>query len=315
MRIERLPHDNQRTQGPEQRDFYRQQSADHLRAIERLAAEALAARGTAPARAVILGAGACTELPLARIAGACEQVALVDLDAPGMERARNGLPPALRSRVQPITADLTGGVSNALTAELQSQPWTDLAQMGNLRDAALIEAATGCLERCAIAGAPRIAGLLPGTYGLVISSLTLTQLFSLPLLDIVDHLARVAPGAAELRETSPRYVTAARAFRRRVALAHLELIASLLASGGAALLISDVTGYLLPPRDGAHASDAAEAFAVLPADVLDLATDLAPRFVRIGRQRRWRWLAAAPRGGQPGRAYEVAGQVLRLRDA
>jgi hypothetical protein len=315
MRIERLARENARTQGPERRAWYRRHSPEHLRALEALVAAALVARKpSAPSTAAVLGAGACTELPLERIARACERVTLVDLDAAGMGHARDEeLSPALRPRMELLAADLTGGVSAALSARLRAQPWADLAALGGPQGSAPLDAAADCLERCPIADPPQIAGLAPGGYGLVVSSLTLTQLFSLPLLDVLDTLNFHAPGAADLRETSLRYQAAARGFRRRIAQAHLSLIAALLAPGGAALLTSDVTGYLLAPGSGPHRGSADEAFEMLPRAVLDLAADLAPRFERVGEPRRWRWLVSAPAGGMPGRAYDAMGIVLRPR--
>ena len=44
MRIERLAQDNRRTQGTERRAWYRRHSPEHLRAVESLIEEALAAR-------------------------------------------------------------------------------------------------------------------------------------------------------------------------------------------------------------------------------------------------------------------------------
>src|SRR5579871_4063806 len=92
MRIERLARENGRMQGAARRAWYRAQSPAHLTTVAALLDEALAARGAATASAAVaLGAGACTELPLARIAAACERVTLVDLDAPGMSEAREEL--------------------------------------------------------------------------------------------------------------------------------------------------------------------------------------------------------------------------------
>ncbi len=316
MRIERLADDNRRTQGPRQRDEYRRTSPAHLRTVEQIVAAALRARNAnAPLAAALLGAGACTELPLERVARACELVTLADLDAPGMGRARDELPPSLRPRVTLVPADLTGGVSRALAGLLRAEPWADLVALGGPRGFAPVEAAAACLTRCPVPAPPEILGLERGAYGLVVSSLTLTQLFGLPLLDVVDALALQAPAVADLRELSPRYAEAARDFRRRVALAHLDLIATLLAPVGAAALITDVTGYLLPARSGPHHAEPEESFEVLPPDVLDLDADVAARFTRVGAPRRWRWTVIAPSQAAPGRAYDVVGLVLRPRAA
>lgn len=311
MRIERLARENGRTQGATRRAWYRAQNPAHLTTVEALLDEALKARGNAaPSTAAALGAGACTDLPLGRLVAACEQVTLVDLDAPGMAEAREELPAEARGRVALLAADLTGGVSASLAAELRAQPWSDLVALDPSGRAAL-DAAAGCLERCVVADPPEIAGLEPHSYGLVVSDLTLTQLFSLPLLDALDALNMHAPQAADLRESSPRYVAAARDLRRRVALAHLSLLGVLLAEGGTGLLLTDVTGYLLAPKAGPHAREGREALEVLPRDVLALPDDLAARFTLVGAQRRWRWLVTQPTTETPGRAYDAMGLVFR----
>ncbi|HKT39993.1 MAG TPA: hypothetical protein VJR48_16595 [Ktedonobacterales bacterium] len=316
MRIERLAQENSRTQGARRRDWYRRHSPEHLRASAALVASALAARAPGTSRsAIVLGAGACTEVPLEQLARASDALTLVDMDAPGMGRARDELPPQLRPRIRLVAADLTGGVSTALAELLRAQPWADLALLSGARGTAALDAAASCLERCPIPNPPELPGLASGSHGLVISSLTLTQLFSLPLLDVLDTLLLHAPAAADRRDASPRYVAAAQGFRRRVALAHLALIESLLAPGGAALLLTDVVGYLLPPQAGIHADDTPEMMPVLPPAVLDVETDLSARFAVVGQPRRWRWLVSAPDATTPGRAYDVVGVVFQRRTA
>ena len=314
MRIARLAEENPRTQGPERRVWYRRHSPAHLRAVATLVDDALAARSAGgPSRAVVLGAGACTEAPLERIARSFEQVLLVDVDVPGMARARDELSASLRGRVDLLQADITGGVSDALAEELRAQPWRDLAR---LSATAPLDAAASCLERCPVPDPPRLPGLpgLPAQgYSLVFSDLALTQLFSLPLLDVVDTLSLYAPGAVDLRETHPRYRQAAQTFRRRIALAHLSLLAGMLAPEGAAILASDRTGHLLPPKSGPHARDPRETLTVLPDEVLGIPADLASRFQLVGAPRAWEWLVSAPDATNFGRMYEAVGVVLRCK--
>ena len=309
MRIARLAEENPRTQGPERRAWYRRNSPEHLRAVAALVEDALAARTSGgPSRAVVLGAGACTEAPLERLARAFEQVLLVDVDVPGMAHARDELAASLRGKVDLLQADITGGVSDALVKDMRAQPWRDLAHLGA---SAPLEAAAACLERCAVPDPPQLPTLTPGGYSLVFSDLVLTQLYSLPLLDVVDTLSMYAPDSVDLRETNTRYRQAAQAFRRRIVLAHLSLLARLLAPEGAALLASDRTGYLLPPKSGHHARDPREALAVLPNDVLAIPADLAARFQLVGAPRTWEWLVSAPDAANYGRMYEAVGVVLR----
>ncbi len=318
MRIERLSEDNQRTQGAERRNWYRKYSAKHLRQIEQALLAALDARGAAtPDTAVALGAGACTELSLEQLSRACSPVTLVDLDTTGMLRARAELPEKLRERVRLVTADLTGGVSGALQDELRGQPWPDLRALGGGRGSSILSAVAGCLERVPIAQPPDpwSLGLTPHSFGLVVSSLTLTQLYSLPLLDALDTLLVYAPDLADERAAHPAYLAAERDFQRRIVAGHLALIGQLLAPGGVALLISDRVGYLLAPQRGPHADEGREALAVLPPEALRLPDDLEARFTLVGPLRQWMWMVAMPASETPGRAYEVVAAILRANDA
>jgi hypothetical protein len=308
MRIERLVEDNTRTQGAARRAWYRRHAPQHLAAVARLAERALAARAPdAPTSVVVLGAGACTEIPLERLARASERVVLVDLDAPGMERARQEVPASLRERVRVLVSDISGGVSDALGALLRAEPWHDLA---HLSTQAVLATAASALERVPVPDPPPLSGLGAGGWGVVISSFVLTQLFSLPLLDVRDQLALVtSEGAAP--DADPRFHAAAQTLRRRIALAHAHLLATLVAPGGVALFMSDTTGHLLPPSAGPHASDPRESLAVLPPDVLAIPHDFAPRLHLIGEPQRWEWLVSAPSPAQHGRAYDAVGALFR----
>jgi hypothetical protein len=307
VRIERLAADNPRTQGPTRRQWYQRHSAAHLRGVADAVERALTLRAPeAPQTAVVLGAGACTEVPLERLARACGRVVLVDLDMRGMEQAWGELPASMRGNVELVAVDLAGGVSEALDRLLREQPWADLARLSRETVAG---AAASCLDRVAVPDPPSLPELGTAPIGLVMSALVLTQLFSLPLLDLLDALAVVAPHV--LLEEDARYRKAAQDFRWRVAVAHLNLLATLIAPGGAGVLVSDETGYLLAPTSGAHAHEPKEALALLPPDVVDLPRDLEARFQLVDKSRQWRWLVTAPTAEQPGRAYDVVGVAFR----
>jgi hypothetical protein len=312
MRITRLTADNRRTQGAERRTWYRRHSPEHLNAVSALVEDALRLDGLASTRlTVVLGAGACTEIPLERLARASAHVLLVDLDVAGMAQARDELPATVRDRVNLLRADLTDGVSEALAAELRATPFADLNMLDQGRGMAPIEAAADCLERCPVPDAPMPVGLQPGGYDLVISDFVLTQLYSLPLLDVIDTLRAYAPAIADLRETLPRYQDAANGFRRRVALAHLALLRDLLTPDGVALLVSDRAGELLPPKAGPHARDPIERLETLPERALAIPTDLEHYFTLAAPMRAWRWLISAPDAERPGRRYDAFGALLR----
>ena len=312
MRITRLTADNRRMQGSERRAWYRRHNPEHLNTVSALVGEALRLNGSASTRqTVILGAGACTEIPLERLARVSAHVFLVDLDVAGTAQARDELPAALRDHVDLLQADLTGGVSETLAAELRATPFADLNLLDQGRGMAPIEAAAECLERCHVPNPPLLAGLQSGAFDLVISDFVLTQLFSLPLLDVIDTLSAYAPAVADLRETLPRYQDAANSFRRRVALAHLALLRDLLTPDGVALLLSDRAGELMPPKAGPHARDPIERLETLPEPALAIPGDLERDFTLAVSIRTWRWLISAPDAERPGRRYDAFGALLR----
>ncbi len=330
MRIERLEHENRRTQGLAQRALYQRLCPEHLRAVSHLLDCALAELPPHP-RIAILGAGACTEIPLERLVPLARAIVLVDLDAAGMAEAitavahseigQSGDGRTLR-RPTAVTADLTGGVSARLAARLDTLPWE-----AGQPPAEVLAAVAGALDATTVpdpssAGPPATAGdgtlPSPGRFDLVISAIVLTQLFSLPLLDIVDRLHHIDPQLPLARDDDPVYQAAANRFRRRVALAHLHLLRALLAPGGVAIFLTDVVGHLLAPnsaiRPGQPLSPDLPKLAsltVLPSAVLALPADLLTDFSLVGVPRAWQGLAQAPQRGQPGRIFDLWGAVLR----
>lgn len=316
MRIEQLTADNARSQGAERRAWYARHNPAHPRGVAAAIERALAARAAAtssrraPLQAVVLGAGACTEVPLETLARACASITLVDLDVPAMRHARQELPRALRARVDLLRADLSGGVSASLDALLEAGRLHEFAHRG---DDLLLDAAAACLENCSVPDLPMPPKLVGKRFGLVVSTLVMTQLFSLPLLDTTDRIAHISREAASIVSAHPRYAAAVHAFQRRVALGHLNLLATLLAPGGAAALITDVTGYLIPPTGGRSPLAVREALPLLPANVFDLPAELDRRFVRVGVPKHWEWQATAASAYAPGRTYGVDAYVMRAK--
>ena len=192
MRVDTLAYNNGQTQGAQRREWLRQYSPQHLERCSTLIRHGLQARSRgASAGVVILGAGACTEVPLAELARAADEVVLVDLDASSMQQGRAELSSAaLRKRVRLLEADISGGVSTNLHTLLDKIPWDALITRGG---SAVFDAAADCLEQCEVPDPPELASVGAGEFGLVISSLVLSQLYSYPLLDILDHVQRIAP--------------------------------------------------------------------------------------------------------------------------
>ncbi len=308
MRIDTLPYSNSQTQGAQRRELLRELSPRHLELSTALMLEGLHQRAPGTSRAsVVLGAGACTEVPLAELARACDEVVLVDLDLPSMLQARGELTAAsLRRRVRLVEGDISGGVSARLKRLLERQPWPALLSRGAQ---AVFDAAAGCLERCDVPDPPALETLGPAGSGLVISSLLLSQLFSYPLLDILDYVQRVAPQMLGEQERHHRYQEAAQSLRLRIIQAHLHLLRSLVDSGGHIVLLSDVRGFVFDvyvaadaQRDDAHR----RSIPLVPRAL----NDLVRANFNIVEEARWEWLTDLPAGDTLGRGYEVVGYVM-----
>jgi hypothetical protein len=306
VRINTLPSNNAQTQGPGPRTLIRQRSPQHLEHTTGLILQALRLRPPSVSRStLVLGAGACTEVPLATLARSSDEVVLADLDGSSLQRARAELSsPALRRVVHLVTDDLSGGISTSLDRLLVPQPWATLCKQGAR---ALFDAAASCLGACPVPDPPQCAELAPGNFGLVISSLVLSQLFSYPLLDIFDRIQRVAPEAIHEQERHPGYQEAIQAFRIRVITAHLHLLRSLLDSDGLAVLFCDLQGFVFDASSSPVVASHRRTLPLVPYTFFALVE----QNFTIVEQRAWEWLTDMPAEGRYGRGYNVTGYVLR----
>jgi hypothetical protein len=302
VRIDTLTYNNIRTQGPQRRAWLRQHSPQHLEQSAALILHALRLRPASASRSIlILGAGACTEVPVAELARDSDEVVLADLDLASMQQGRNELSsPKLRKRVRLLECDISGGVSVNLKRQVERQPWEKLVSQGAR---AVFDAAAHCLDVCPVPDPPQIEGLVTGEFGIVISSLILTQLFSYTLLDMLDHIQRIAPTYLGEQERHRRYQDAAQAFRVRVIQAHLHLLRALLDMGGIAVLLSDIRGFAFE-----HDVEHRRTIPLVPRTLPDLVKE---NFSVI-EETHWEWLSDLPGEGKLGRGYEVVGYVLAL---
>lgn len=306
MRIDTLPINNAQTQGSHRREMISNQSPQHLENTTGLIQQALRLRPPDVSRGtLVLGAGACTEVPLDALARNSDEIVLADLDGTSLQQARAELSSAaLRRVVHLVTEDLSGGISANLDRLLACQSWTPLRQQG---PRALFDAAASCLDICPVPDPPQFARLAPGSFGLVISSLVLSQLFSYPLLDVLDHIQRVAPEALNEQEHHRAYQEAAQAFRVRVIAAHLHLLRSLLDSGGLVVLFCDQRGFLFETPTSQCVPGPRRIIPLVPYAFFELIEQNFP----IIEKREWEWLTDMPAEGRYGRGYNVAGYVLQ----
>jgi hypothetical protein len=308
MRIETLPGNNLQIQGPRRRVWLEQHAPQHLQQCSALVSQALSRRDPATSRStLVLGAGACTEVPLNMLTRSSEEVVLADLDLASMRRGREEMEsPTLRRRVRFVQCDVTGGVSNHLASLVRRQNWDALVAQGGV---AVIDAVASCLEQCHVPDPPEIHTLHQGDFGLVVSSLVLSQLFSYPLLDLLDHIQHVAPSLLGEQERYHRYQEAAQAFRVRVIDAHLHFMRHLLDRDGIAVLLSDIRGFVFNVQGTDHDVHHRRYIPLVPRVFPERVRDV----FTVVEEAQWDWITDLPDKERPGRGYEVVGNVLQSR--
>ncbi len=306
VRIDTLMYSNVQTQGAQRRAWLRQHAPQHLEWCAVLISHALQQRQEGASRSVlVLGAGACTEVPLGELARASDEVMLADLDRTAIQRGWDELAsPVLRKRVRLLQCDMSDGISLNLSRLIERQKWAALVAQGA---EAVFDAAARCLEECTVPDPPQIQGLGTGEFGVVVSSLVLSQLFSYPLLDILDHVQRIAPHYLSEQERHRRYQEAAQAFRVRVISAHLHLLRTVVDIGGIVVLLSDVRGFVFDVHGTDHGTEHRRVIPLVPRALPEL---VRANFEVMG-EARWEWLTDLPEKGRLGRGYEVVGFSLK----
>lgn len=309
MRINNLAYANRQLQGAQRREWLRQYAPQHLEWCKKLTLDGLQQRAPYASRStLVLGAGACTEVPLSELTRSSDEVLLADLDKGALGQAGNELTAqSLRRKVQILLCDLSGDVSASLERVLHQRDWQALAARGA---EAVFDAAAECLEQCPVPDPPVIGSLNTGEFGLVVSSLLLSQLFSYPLLDVLDLIQRVAPSMLLDQERHRRYQEAAQAFRVRVINAHLHLLRSLLDAGGSAVLLSDIRGFVFTVYGTNHDARHRQMMPLVPRVFPELVRDV----FTVVEEAQWEWLTDIPTGERPGRGYVVAGFVLKASE-
>ena len=132
MRIDTLSANNAQTQGAQRRKILSRQSPQHLENATGLLLAALRQRPYSASRStLVLGAGACTEVPLAALVHYSDEVVLADLDLKALQQAQAELAtPVLGKSVRLLAEDLSGGISASLKRLLARQPWPVLVEQG-----------------------------------------------------------------------------------------------------------------------------------------------------------------------------------------
>ncbi len=306
MRIENLPYTNRHMQGAQRRIWLRQYAPQHLDHCAALMLHGLQQRERGTSQSIaVLGAGACTEVPLAGLARHADEVVLVDLDVSAMRQGCNELAAsALRRRVRLVEADISAGVSTHLSRLIAAQHWESALAGGA---STLFDTAALCLEQVMVPEIPTIETLDKSACGLVVSSLVLSQLFSYPLLDLLEHMQVLAPALFGEQERHRRYQEAAQAFRVRIINAHMRLLHMLTDRGGLVTLLSDVRGFAFLVYGSDHDTAHRRLLPLVPR----IFPDLIRNYFTILEEAHWEWITDLPEQERPGRGYEVTGYVLK----
>ena len=166
-------------------------------------------------RLCLLGAGNAHDVDLEALAERFAEVHLVDIDAEAIARACARLPAPRRARLTPHAPLDASGVFDRLETWARTPPSSEAVE-------ALVPEA-----------AARVVAALPGPFDVVASCCLLTQL-QLVLLQIVGDRN---PRFGELRTAVNRI--------------HMRALGGLLAAGGTALLVTDLTSNeIYPPLHG-----------------------------------------------------------------
>jgi hypothetical protein len=306
VRIDTLTYNNIQTQGAQRRMWLRQHSPQHLQQCTELMLRGLQLRQwSASTSTLVLGAGACTEIPLAELARNSEEVVIADYDLASMQQGRDELSSlALRKRVRAVSCDISGGVSAHLNHLIEQKHWNKLA---NQDARAVFDAVAECLEQCDVSDLPEIEGLYSGEFGVVISSLVLSQLFSYPILDVLDYIQRSMPAYLGEQERHRGYQEAAQNFRIRVIQGHLHLLQKLLDVGGIVVLLSDVRGFVFEVLGTESDLQPRRTLPIVPRSLPELVRES----FHVIEELNWEWITDLPAEGKLGRGYEVAGYVLQ----
>ena len=162
-------------------------------------------------RLCLLGAGNANDVDLPALAPRFAEIHLVDLDPDAVARAIARVPPPHRSQLVPHVPLDVSGLFDLL------EGWST------------VPPDPAALDGVVAAAVARVAGALPGPFDVVVSCSLLTQL-QLVLLQVVG-------------DASPRFDDLRTAVNRT----HVRALGALLAPGGVALLVTDLTSSEIHP--------------------------------------------------------------------
>jgi hypothetical protein len=259
---------------------------------------AAAAASVPPGQTLVLGAGACAEIPLAELAARFERVVLCDVDAAAMQQgvAEAKLDAEQRAQIELKTFDLTGLTESLLTEIETLLPQCDEA-------AALIERMAAALDAATPEPLP-----IERRFELIVASCVLSQLhFGLTHGAAALFLRRFPEQTAALQQSS-RWTTALEGIARRMEAALLSEMLRLVTDQGQVYLSESVQMCFLQTHPSGQWQTEGT-YRMLR--TTDLADYLDARSNVIARER-WEWIVWPPTAeGDTGRLFDVQAVVLR----
>jgi hypothetical protein len=225
--------------------------AGHAAASREMILAGRARLGANPPRVLVLGAGACLDVPLRELCQADARVRLVDVDGPALSQAFDRLPPGLRRQVDVRRLDLTGGLDRLAATVAPSV------------ETAAAEALAGLPERLAAFRfeRPAFAELPPASWDMVISSAVLSQLIAFPSDAVLARwVAQARRHARHLLDQAMEARIAEQLLRLEAesVAAHVALLAELVAPDGVVYLSTELLAPPVAARTFAEARAALE---------------------------------------------------------
>ncbi len=259
-----------------------------------------AAESVTPNRAVVLGAGACDEIPLAELARRFAHVMLNDVDEQSLARGVDAasLDAASRGKIDVRIADLSGITQTVLdrierVLKTCADPQTAIEAMSQILE---------CQQ----------TGVFPieGKFDLVVASCVLSQLHFALTHGAGDRFESRFPGQQERLRQSSRWTAALYHLARRMEDKFVDDLAALVAEGGIIYLSESVQMCYIELASSGQWQTAGTYRMLRSTELSDY---LAGLFTIVERAR-WEWVVTPPAAvGQTGRLYDVQALLLALR--
>ncbi len=279
--------------GPWPRYFLKPTASRHEEQSRQMILRAAAA--VEPGDAIVLGGGACSEIPLNELAATFHRLTLNDIEREPLDGPVARLDPAVRDKVDLRIADLTG-VVEAVLDKLSEV----VGESADADDAVARMAGV-------VAGQPASGMQIGGRYDLVIASCLLSQLDFWIIHRSEEVLARRFPNDRERLREAPAWLAALQDLNRRLQTRFVHDLVGLVADSGRIYLSESVQMCFIElAPDGRWQTEGT--WRMLESK--DLRTYV-PEALEIVEEGRWEWIVWPPqKPGDRGRLFDVQALVL-----